>query len=277
MLKQRIITALVIAMLFSGILLFFSVEVTSFIFMAVIVLCAWEWCTLSGLKSSVVYRLLYMGLVLFLCVILIPYLHIFNGLNLGRTIAVFQLSISVWVINIIFLFFYPHSRVIWGSIGFRLFWGVLVLVPLWLSLSLLLQTHVAIPLFVLFVLLVIFTDVGGYFVGRAFGRHALMPQVSPNKTWEGFFGGVLLSIPLMLIFLLYYPIAITTWKLLVLVLATGVMAVVGDLTVSMIKRHENLKDTGHLLPGHGGLLDRFDGFSAAAPFFLLSLLLLGME
>jgi phosphatidate cytidylyltransferase len=117
-------------------------------------------------------------------------------------------------------------------------------------------------------------DIGAYFAGHRFGRVKLAPQVSPGKTWEGLIGGVLLA-------------ALTSGAGGLLVgLPPGVMvpvglgvsalSVVGDLTESMFKRSVGAKDSGHLIPGHGGVLDRIDGITAAMPFFALALSWLGL-
>jgi phosphatidate cytidylyltransferase len=126
------------------------------------------------------------------------------------------------------------------------------------------------PLIVLWlVLMVCAADIGAYFAGRAFGRHKLAPRVSPGKTIEGAVGGMLgvalvagggavyfaLSVPAMIAF----------------GCGVGILSIIGDLTESMFKRAAALKDSGTLLPGHGGLLDRIDSVTAAAPFYALGL------
>jgi phosphatidate cytidylyltransferase len=117
-------------------------------------------------------------------------------------------------------------------------------------------------------------DVGAYAIGRWLGRVKLAPKVSPGKTWEGVTGGVLLA-------------ALAAWAAAVLLglpaapliglgIATALASVVGDLTVSMFKRNVGLKDSGTLLPGHGGVLDRIDSLTAAVPIFALGLKLAGL-
>lgn len=116
-------------------------------------------------------------------------------------------------------------------------------------------------------------DTGGYFAGRAFGRRKLAPRVSPGKTWEGFVGGLLLVFALSLLATLWLPFA--RWPFVGLAMLSGGFSVIGDLAESLFKRANGLKDSGHLLPGHGGVLDRIDSIAAAAPVMCLSLIWLG--
>jgi len=115
-----------------------------------------------------------------------------------------------------------------------------------------------------FLLMLWANDTGAYLVGMKFGRHKLFERHSPKKTWEGFFGGLLLSIVVACILSHYFQsISIFHWSAVAVIIA--VFGTMGDLTESMLKRSLNVKDSGSLLPGHGGLLDRFDGLLVAAP------------
>lgn len=117
-------------------------------------------------------------------------------------------------------------------------------------------------------------DTGAYFVGKAFGRTKLFEKVSPNKTWEGAFGGLALSIIVLLIFDNYSEIMSSVeWVGLALII--GVFGSLGDLVESLFKRTLAIKDSGTSIPGHGGFLDRFDGLILALPFVLAYLVLIG--
>jgi phosphatidate cytidylyltransferase len=119
------------------------------------------------------------------------------------------------------------------------------------------------------VLMVCAADIGAYFAGRSFGRRKLAPRVSPGKTWEGAAGGLV-----MVILVAWAGAAYFSLPVLLMVAfgcAVGVFSIVGDLTESMFKRAASLKDSGTLLPGHGGLLDRLDSVTAAAPLYALGL------
>lgn len=119
---------------------------------------------------------------------------------------------------------------------------------------------------VLFVLATIFVgDTGAYYMGRAFGRHKLTPSISPQKTIEGAIGGLLANLVAgMTIRSLILP-HVRLWDILILSIFVGIMGQLGDLCESMIKRAVDLKDSGKLLPGHGGILDRMDSLLFAAP------------
>jgi phosphatidate cytidylyltransferase len=152
--------------------------------------------------------------------------------------------------------------------------GFLVLVPAGLGLVHLVRLLPDGRLLLLYLLVLIAAaDVGAYFGGRAFGRRKLAPHVSPGKTWEGFAAGMLASIIIAALGAALFDQPFWPW--LALCLLVAVVSVIGDLTESMFKRHVGLKDSGTLLPGHGGVLDRIDSLTAAAPTFLLGLLTLG--
>ncbi len=119
-------------------------------------------------------------------------------------------------------------------------------------------------------------DTGAYFSGKAFGKHKLAPVVSPNKTWEGVIGGVILSV--LIGFLGAYLLALDIQNYLLytaVLVALALISVVGDLFESSLKRVSGIKDSGQLLPGHGGLLDRLDSTIVVAPLFFLSFSMLG--
>ena len=126
------------------------------------------------------------------------------------------------------------------------------------------------PIFLLIVLLIIGTDAGGYFAGKLIGGPKFFPRVSPNKTWSGTIGGWALSIIILIGFMYFWRDNLPTTYLVFYALAISVFSQLGDLSISAIKRKVGVKDSSNLLPGHGGFLDRFDGFIGAGVliFFL---------
>lgn len=116
-----------------------------------------------------------------------------------------------------------------------------------------------------FLLMLWANDTGAYLIGRAFGKNKLFERISPGKTWEGFAGGLLSALLAGLILFQYTGDVLPRWQWLSLGVLIAVAGTLGDLVESMLKRSLNVKDSGNLLPGHGGLLDRFDGLLVAAP------------
>jgi phosphatidate cytidylyltransferase len=115
------------------------------------------------------------------------------------------------------------------------------------------------------------SDSGAYFAGKSFGKHKLFPRISPGKTWEGLAGGMLISLAIAYILGIYFQ-DLETWKWLCCAFIIVVAGTYGDLVESMLKRSLQIKDSGSLIPGHGGVLDRFDGMLMAAPFVAFLLL-----
>jgi phosphatidate cytidylyltransferase len=152
--------------------------------------------------------------------------------------------------------------------------GLAVLLPTAIALVYLRKLDGGEGLILLLILVVATADVGGYFVGRAFGKHKLALAVSPGKTWEGAAGGMVAN--LALVALLSYCFALDAVLLACVIIPTSMVSVLGDLLESMLKRHAGYKDSGRVLPGHGGVLDRVDGITAAAPIFALALLSTGL-
>ncbi|UIR55759.1 phosphatidate cytidylyltransferase [Sphingobacterium sp. SRCM116780] len=124
-----------------------------------------------------------------------------------------------------------------------------------------------------FMILLWTNDTGAYLAGRSLGKNKLFERISPKKTWEGFVGGVVLAILVSMSFEKYFG-TIPQWQWIVVAIIIGVFGTIGDLVESMLKRSLNVKDSGQILPGHGGFLDRFDGLLFAAPLVYLFLLLM---
>jgi len=132
--------------------------------------------------------------------------------------------------------------------------------------------------FLILLLLIIIwaADVGAYFTGKFIGRTKLAQVISPNKTWEGAIGGVVLACAAALLLSHYTPgLEAATGSLIILVAVTVLTSVGGDLFISMHKRTMKMKDSGKIFPGHGGILDRFDSLLAGVPFFALGLWIFG--
>src|SRR5690606_37428519 len=168
---------------------------------------------------------------------------------------------------------YPASRILWGAPSIRAVMGGLVVLPTGFSLVTLRNLQDGELWILAAVLIVAAADSGAYFSGRRWGRRKLAPSVSPGKSWEGVAGGVLAATLTFGIFLVLRGETFSNWLVLI-AMPTALISVLGDLLESMLKRHRGIKDSGRMLPGHGGVLDRVDGLAAAVPIFTLALLVM---
>ncbi|HJM68319.1 MAG TPA: phosphatidate cytidylyltransferase [Candidatus Babeliales bacterium] len=157
-----------------------------------------------------------------------------------------------------------HPASIW-------FWLILPIYPVlpFIFLILLNQSpEYRILLLLIFIIGFIF-DIGSYYIGKLFGRHKLCPATSPGKTWEGFVGGCMFASVAMLCFYSWQGLTGALIPLFLLTFLLSVIFLLGDLFESMLKRRANIKDSGVLMPGHGGFLDRFDAVLFAGYFVYL--------
>lgn len=276
MLKQRVITALVLAIIFIVALFGLPAGYFSFFVGTIVLIGAWEWACLAGFPARW-QRALYALFILVVLLVASFYLG-FEGEaspNLDAD-AIRELLIAGciwWAIALLLVQGYPSSALLWGHKILRLLMGLLVLIPTWVALVYVRQQEAGAWLVLLLMLIVAMADSGGYFAGKRFGKHKLASAVSPGKTWEGFAGGFIANCVLALI--LSLTLELSLLLMLVIVVPTSLVSVLGDLLESMLKRHAGIKDSGTILPGHGGILDRVDGVTAAAPVFALALLASG--
>ncbi|MGI9246597.1 MAG: phosphatidate cytidylyltransferase [Steroidobacteraceae bacterium] len=265
-LHARIVTALLLAAVVIGVLVWLPPAVAAVLVSVAIFAAGWEWAGFARL-TSVPARLAYAA-----CIVL--------ALAAAEALAqdprwlelLLRAAAIGWVVAFVWIAIRAQSggRVAAALVGF------LVLVPAGIGLEHLVLLHPHGRLLLLFLLVLIAAaDVGAYFGGRACGRRKLAPHVSPGKTWEGFAFGMLAAAAVGAIGALLFDVPFWPWLLLCELVA--LVSVVGDLTESMFKRHVGLKDSGSLLPGHGGVLDRIDSLTAAAPTFLLGLMTLGLQ
>ncbi len=286
MLKQRIITALILAPAAIASIFYLPISYFAGLLMAIIAIGAWEWARFMGITNTR-QRLVYVVITSMLIAALwwkLPVEEtwlVITGLQTDVT-SLLWLAVLWWTIAAIFMFSYPKSSAFWAKNKFIIaLFGWLTIVPTWLAFMVLRTNNYALDefqgaqLLMYLFMLVWSADVGAYFVGKAMGKNKLMPNVSPGKTIEGFLGGVACAAILTLIvgFSLDWSSDEFTKALIVTALIATV-SVLGDLTESMFKRQAGVKDSGTILPGHGGILDRIDSLTATAPVFALCYVLL---
>ena len=287
MLKQRIITASILAP--AAILAIFYLPLVYFaaLFLAIIGIGAWEWGPLMGFKDNK-RRIGFVAATLVLIGVIWAYLFP-SDLWLSTkelhsyAMSILWLAVFWWVLSAFLMFSYPNSSGFWSKHhSVRAMFGWLTLIPTWLAFMVIRTNDYQVDPFhgaqlLMFLFLMVWSaDVGAYFVGKAMGKNKLMPNVSPGKTFEGFLGGVASACVLVMIvaFSLDWSGEQVTKALMVTVLITTV-SVLGDLNESMFKRQAGVKDSGSILPGHGGILDRIDSLTATAPVFALCYVLFG--
>ncbi len=198
-----------------------------------------------------------------------------NGQLVGSANYVFTLAVAWWLVACALVWTYPRTAKAWhAGLMMRAIAGLLTLLPMWLALNVLRSSEYATnstqgSVLIMVVLGIVWSaDIGAYFSGKNLGKHKLMPLVSPNKTIEGLVGGLICSAIFVLAFCYFTKVPSDKWFIYAAMAAVvALFSAVGDLLESMFKREVGLKDSGSCLPGHGGILDRIDSLTAAAPLF----------
>ena len=273
MLLQRAITAAILAPLVILVILFASTAVFAAVAAVAFLAALWEWARLSGLKS-----------VALQAVWLIVSAAVFVPLWMARFTlvapAVVGLGVLWWLVACIWLrhFAYGAAPTLENR-ALKLLAGVFVIFPAWVAV---ITIHAGLPhghgLALLSLVIVWAADIGAYFSGRTFGKRKLAPQISPGKTWAGAYGALAAGVVVT---------ALGGWWLLdvhggqliglaVLAAVTVGASIVGDLIESLMKRHAQVKDSGTMIPGHGGMMDRLDSVFAALPVFAAGVMLLNL-
>ena len=260
MLKTRLITSLVLFLSIGAAFVYLPPLYWGLLVLAVTSIGAWEWAGMS--KFNKAFSLIYSAFVLFLGLFVILYTP-----QSMQVVIIWGVLASAlfWLLVVPFLLaFTPkiNNRFIMAVLG------LIAIVPFGLTLIALREINPL--LLVVFAMTVWIADSSAYFAGKRFGKHKLAPSISPGKTWEGVLGAFV-AITIYATLLSYlthqsYWFVFVFWGVMVL-------SIMGDLFESLIKRQAGIKDSGNLLPGHGGVLDRIDGLTSSLPLvmFLLTL------
>lgn len=270
MLKQRIITAaIILPIVLAAILTLRNGYFILFAFIPLILIGGWEWARLIMLKDYRLRGRYVIGLVLVAAVA-----YFLNSF----TFPVIMITSLLWWIAAIALLvtykrestFFMHRPWVFAIAGF------IVLISAWWFLG---KLHEFNPLWVLYlIMLTVIADTGAYFAGKAFGKHKLSPELSPGKTIEGAIGGLVGVLIWSGLAIWYFKVPTNYWIFFVLLsLLTAILSIAGDLFISMMKRESGYKDSGTILPGHGGILDRVDSQLAALPVFTTGLVWAGLQ
>jgi len=272
MLAQRILTAILLIPLVVCGVLYLSTFWVAIFFAAVVMLGALEWAKLSSISTP-----LWKSIFLLLMAILLGVAAMMTS-SLTFNYWLLAIATTGWLIGVVLLVRVKEiHKITSDSHPLRAAVGFLVLLPCWVALIFLHGQGEDGPALVLFVLILIWvSDSGAYFAGRRWGRTKLAPVISPGKTREGVCGALVGAVICGFALDWMKPDLGGLLATIPLCIITCLISVEGDLFESLIKRQADVKDSGNLLPGHGGVLDRIDSVTAAAPVFMFGLMLLGI-
>lgn len=260
MLKQRVGTALVLFILFMAGLFYLSDFQWALLMLAPICMGAWEWATLVRLKP--VAMRIFVGFTIALGAFLLSEYADPDLFGLGQKVSYgLTLLLTVFWVLIVPAWLVAKRHV--TNPWLMSLVGLLVLVPTWLALDGLRRIS---PILLLAAMMTIWiADTAAYFSGKRFGKRKLAPAISPGKTWEGVIGALVAVAAYGVVLCAIFDLSL--W-LIPAMLILAILSVVGDLFESLLKRQAGLKDSGSLLPGHGGVLDRMDGLTSTLPLVL---------
>lgn len=269
MLKARVVTALVLIPLLLGSILWLETPVFAVLLGGFTLIGSWEWSRLSGF-TSLVSRLAYVGITA------IAMWSFYDWLHAPETLRyLLYLVFMVWIFIFVWLTISPVEKMLSNAFNvyLRAFVGLALLLPCWLAvLALHLDDGRGVSLLISLLVLIWVADSGAYFTGKFMGITRLAPQISPGKTLEGVYGGLAATaiVSYLLALLLGFE-GIARFQFIAIAMMVAVFSIVGDLFESVAKRTVAVKDSGQLFPGHGGVMDRIDSLTAAAPIYVLAL------
>lgn len=269
MLFKRIVTAAWLLPLFVSALLYLPNRYWAVLVLAISLIAAWEWCALAGFGRA--GRWFFAITMLALCLSSLLAARSITEMGLGVQYAMYWIAAAFWVLVV------PAWLRGWWRVRHPALLGAAgcaVLVPSWFAIVELQRA----PYELLMLMGIVWiADVAAFFAGRVFGRRKLAPSISPGKTWEGV-GGAAGAVALYYVLLQFSPgtegAAFLQPAGVVLFAVVTAAGIEGDLFESWIKRRAGAKDSGSLLPGHGGVLDRIDALTSSMPLAALMLLYL---
>jgi len=264
-LSQRIFTAIVLAALFISAVLLLSNKMLAGVLGVAVLVGAWEWTSLATVTQLPV-KIIYVSAtaLAMLAVYAMP-----------SVIPVLGVAVLWWCTALAWVVLAERRGV--ASVSpppmVTALLGWLVLIPAWAGVvELHVQPEVGPAIVLTLMMLVWGADIAAFFAGRRWGQNALASKVSPAKSWEGVLGGVFAALALAGLAAQLVEVGVTVFVFLCLALLSVSFSILGDLFESLLKRAAGVKDSGTLLPGHGGVLDRVDSLTAAAPIFTFGLL-----
>ncbi len=282
MLMQRVLTAIILL----ACLILLSVFSSPFVFAvltAILTLVgALEWTRFIGARAYWVRIMYLLGIAIMLAgaSIFLSVTPTAESLDTSRVVTMMFPSCIFWMMALNLMIGYPANSHSWNKQTYIALMGVFVLIPTWCGIVQLKYIDSTGVLFLMLVATVSIADIGAYFIGRTWGQSRLAPMLSPGKSWAGFWGGILSSVSFIAVAVVLANgrmVELDMLRVMLVIIGAvliSVSSVAGDLFESMLKRNRQLKDSGNILPGHGGILDRIDSLTAATPIAVLWMTLL---
>jgi len=276
-LKKRLLTAIILLPLIILALIFLPILSFAIVSGLILLLAGSEWPKLMGKHSlfNVTFYIFLLIIVMFISFIGIQ-INDRTGL-LAKVI--YALVFMSWLMAIVWVVIYNRNlKTPSNSPWLYGIWGIFIIVPCWFGLNIIRELDYGRWFIAYLLFLVWAADSTAYFVGRKWGKRKLAKNVSPNKSYEGVYGAIAATLIISTLGALFIPLPIDKkLAFIILSIITVLFSIVGDLIISVMKRQQQIKDTGTLLPGHGGMLDRIDSLTASAFIFAVGLLILGLR
>jgi phosphatidate cytidylyltransferase len=260
----RFISTIVLAPLVIWGILAISLPTFEIVTAIVMMLVAWEWAGLIPIRSNynkIIYLLLMLGFFGFIQFIQEP-------------LYILSVGVLWWLVAIFLLVRYEKYESKKNRRLLHTLYGLLAIAPCWVALNTLRAEAHGPQMILLFLLMLWSTDIGAYLVGSRIGRTRIAPKLSPKKSFEGAAGGLVLMLLVAIGGIVWLHIPVAQWvSYFLTAVALFVFSIIGDLFESLLKRKQGVKDSGKLIPGHGGIFDRLDSMLAAAPIYTFAILI----
>jgi phosphatidate cytidylyltransferase len=271
MLKARIVTAVILVPIVIAFIFLVDTIWFSALFALIVAIGAWEWAGLSKVGDKLKYSYVIATLAILLTIYWLDSYSLYIGIALA--------GVVYWLSAIVLIISYQKQRnLLPRNSSILMLVGFLLLIPMWSSLTILKSYSDNGPTLIMLLMLLIWgADTAAYFAGKKWGKRKLAYHVSPGKTWEGTMAGIASSIVIAVCYVIVSNKNSDDSLLFIgLSILTVIASVFGDLMESIVKREAGQKDSGNILPGHGGVMDRIDSLTSASPIFVFGLISTGL-
>lgn len=270
-LNFRFISSIILMPLIISFIFLSSINIFGYFVIFISTLAFWEWTQFIGLKKKL--SKIIISILFSISLFIIQYL--FQNIEKleKKLFYILHISLIWWITAIVLVLTFPKSLKIWcKSTILKTLFGILTILPFYYSAfflkSINYYNHNTGKTLLFYVIMLVWsTDIGSYFFGCLLGKNKLAKRLSPNKTLEGVMGGFILAFIFYFLSIFIFKILIFSKKIFFYSIIIVIISIFGDLTESMFKRELKINNSGNLIPGHGGILDRIDSLTAAIPVF----------